>query len=456
MNKSIFNSFYHYLIDTYQQLQAQGQLTPFSWPAALLTHKQHAFEKFNEQGFPSTKQEDWKYTNLAAPLQQIYQFPVVSPAYPDLKAEVQRLTIPHLQAYRIVLLNGRFEPSLSDQLPESMGWHTDADALHHYYAEEYFASLADVTQVPLVWLNTAFVPGFHLLHIRETVDRPIHVMHLYATQQPAFIPERLLLVAEEGVQVQITESFHQLTDAPTFINYVAEQFLKEKVAMDVYLINQLHAQAAFFHHSEIYLHSQSTFHHLNCCFPEAHFIRNNINARLQGSQSEANLWGIYLGNQQQLIDNHTIVDHQMPSCNSNEWYKGLLQEKSTGVFNGKIFVEKGAQQTNAFQKNNTILLSQEATIHAKPQLEIFADDVKCSHGSTVGQMQEDALFYLRTRGLSERTAKQLLLEAFAFDIVSKAQNQAMEDHIMQLIRDHLDLSAAILPQSASPAHVRKT
>ncbi|QOR75448.1 MAG: Fe-S cluster assembly protein SufD [Thermoflavifilum sp.] len=443
MNKFIFNSFYQYLIDSYSALQEKHDADAPAWPEALLEHKQQAFALFKSQGFPSTKQEDWKYTNLAVPLQQIFHFPAqVTNA--DLKAALASATIKDADAYRIVLLNGKWQRPLSDPLPDGVHFLDGADALHHYYAEEYFASLADPTGISLVALNTAFVPAFNLLHIQKSTDRPLHIVHIYTSQEAAFLPERLLLVVEEGVRTQWIDSFHQLTSAPVFINYVAEQFLKEQVSMDVFLLNQLLPSAVLFHHSETYLHSQSTYHHLNFSFPGAGFIRNNINARLQGSSSEANLWGLYVGGDQQLVDNHTIVDHQVPNCNSNEWYKGILQDKSTGVFNGKIFVEKGAQKTNAFQKNNTILLSREATVHAKPQLEIFADDVKCSHGSTVGQMNEEALFYLRTRGLSELTARQLLIEAFAYDILSKVQHQAVANHVMQLLRRHLHVESSML------------
>lgn len=441
MSKSIFNSFYQYLIEQYDAFQENLQGT-LPWPDALLKHKQQAFELFKKQGFPSTKQEDWKYTNLAGPLQQIFYLSAGNETA-DLQTALKAASIKDVQACRIVLLNGRLQRAYSDPLPEGVHFLEGAEALHHYYAEEYFASLADPTGVPLVALNTAFVPAFNLLHIQKTTDRPLHIMHFYASHQASFLPERLLLVAEEQVQTQIIDTFHQLTTEPILINYVVEQYLKEQVAMDIFLINALQPNATFFHHSETYLHSQSTYHHLNFSFPGADFIRNNINARLQGSASEANLWGLYVGGSHQLVDNHTIVDHQQPGCNSNEWYKGILQDKSTGVFNGKIFVEKGAQKTNAFQKNNAILLSREATVHAKPQLEIFADDVKCSHGSTVGQMNEEALFYLRTRGLSELTARQLLIEAFAFDILSKIPHKAVAHHVMELLRRHLHLESSI-------------
>ncbi|SFV28063.1 Fe-S cluster assembly protein SufD [Thermoflavifilum thermophilum] len=441
MSKSIFNSFYQYLIENYR-LPEDNQRNDVTWPKALLEHKQKAFEFFKTHGFPSTKQEDWKYTNLAGPLQQVFHIPA-NDTVADLKTAIANASIKDAHAYHIVLLNGKWQRELSDPLPDGVHFLDGKDALHHYYAEEYFASLADPTGVSLVAMNTAFIPAFNLLHIQKSTDRPLHIMHFYAANEPAFLPERLLLVAEESVQTQWIDTFHQLTSAPVFINYVAEQFLKEHVAMDIFLINQLPSSAVVFHHSETYLHSQSTYHHVNFSFPGAGFIRNNINARMQGSSSEANLWGLYLSGGQQLVDNHTIVDHQVASCNSNEWYKGILQDKSTGVFNGKIFVEKGAQKTNAFQKNNAILLSREATVHAKPQLEIFADDVKCSHGSTVGQMNEDALFYLRTRGLSELTARQLLIEAFAYDILSKVQNDAVAHHVMQLLRQHLHVESAL-------------
>ncbi len=171
--------------------------------------------------------------------------------------------------------------------------------------------------------------------------------------------------------------------------------------------------------------------------PEADLVRNNLNIALDGKHAQSNLFGLYLAADHQLIDNHTLVDHRVAECNSNEHYKGVLLGNAKAVFNGKIFVQKDAQKTNAFQQNNNLLLSEKAVIDSKPQLEIFADDVKCSHGATVGSLNAEALFYLRSRGIGETTARNLLVNAFAFDITNKIKSLPLKTHIEKLIRNYM-------------------
>jgi Fe-S cluster assembly protein SufD len=171
--------------------------------------------------------------------------------------------------------------------------------------------------------------------------------------------------------------------------------------------------------------------------PKADLIRNNLNVFLNSDQTESHLYGLYLGEDSQLIDNHSLIHHKHPNCNSNEIYKGVLLDKAVGVFNGKVYVEPEAQKTNAFQQNNNLLLSNKATINTKPQLEIFADDVKCSHGATVGQLSKDAMFYLRARGIGEEAARALLVNAFAFDVTEKIKIPELEHYINHLITHHI-------------------
>jgi Fe-S cluster assembly protein SufD len=171
--------------------------------------------------------------------------------------------------------------------------------------------------------------------------------------------------------------------------------------------------------------------------PKADLIRNNLHVSLNDDQTETHLYGLYLGEDNQLIDNHSLIHHKKPNCNSNEIYKGVLSDKAVGVFNGKVFVEPEAQKTNAFQQNNNLLLSNKATINTKPQLEIFADDVKCSHGATVGQLSKEAMFYLQSRGIGQEAARALLVNAFAFDVTEKIKIPELEQYINNLITDHI-------------------
>jgi Fe-S cluster assembly protein SufD len=186
---------------------------------------------------------------------------------------------------------------------------------------------------------------------------------------------------------------------------------------------------------------QSLYNNYTFTLPGADLVRNDLQARLEEDHTETHLYGLYLAAGMQLVDNHTLVDHQKPFCWSNELYKGVLLEQATGVFNGKVFVHQDAQKTNAFQQNNNLVIGKKAAIDSKPELEIFADDVKCSHGSTVGQFSEEALFYLRSRGISEAAARALLINAFAFDVTEKIKWPAVEAHINGLISQHIPVVA---------------
>jgi len=187
-------------------------------------------------------------------------------------------------------------------------------------------------------------------------------------------------------------------------------------------------------------HRQSLYNNFTITLPGADLVRNDLQARLEEDHTETHLYGLYLAAGHQLVDNHTLVDHQKPNCHSNELYKGVLLEHATGVFNGKVFVHQEAQKTNAFQQNNNLVISNKATIDSKPQLEIFADDVKCSHGSTVGQFSEESLFYLRARGIGEEAAKGLLINAFAFDVTEKIRIPEVEAHVNELISLHIPVN----------------
>jgi Fe-S cluster assembly protein SufD len=202
------------------------------------------------------------------------------------------------------------------------------------------------------------------------------------------------------------------------------------------------AGARIIQQTTVHQQRQSLYNNFTITLPGADLVRNDLQTRLEEDHTETHLYGLYLAAGNQLVDNHTLVDHQKPHCLSNELYKGVLLEQSTGVFNGKVYVHQDAQKTNAFQQNNNLVISKKATIDSKPQLEIFADDVKCSHGSTVGQFSEDALFYLRARGIGEEAAKGLLINAFAFDVTEKIRIPEVEAHVNELISKHIPVNHA--------------
>ncbi|HEX4373064.1 MAG TPA: Fe-S cluster assembly protein SufD, partial [Puia sp.] len=204
-----------------------------------------------------------------------------------------------------------------------------------------------------------------------------------------------------------------------------------------YYIQSGNESTRYVHHTEVNQSQKSVYNNYKASFPGIAFLRNNLNIALDGENIESHLYGLYLAGGRQVVDNHTIVDHIKPNCQSNELYKGVMKDESTGIFNGKIFVRKDAQKTNAFQKNNNLMLSNKAIVDSKPQLEIFADDVKCSHGSTVGQFNEEALFYLKSRGIGDERAKALLIHAFAYDIIEKMPLAPVKAWVNKLIEEGL-------------------
>jgi Fe-S cluster assembly protein SufD len=235
----------------------------------------------------------------------------------------------------------------------------------------------------------------------------------------------------------LTSSKPARNGAKLFVNSVSEIIVGEAATLQHYNIQTGDVNSHHIHHTEVVQRNDSLYNNYKASFPGSGLLRNNLNVALEGENIESHLYGLYLAGGRQLVDNHTIVDHLKPHCHSNELYKGVLKDEAVAVFNGKIMVRKDAQKTNAFQKNNNMMLSKKAVVDSKPQLEIFADDVKCSHGSTIGQFNDDALFYLKARGIGEEKARALLIHAFAFDVTEKIQLPAVQAHINQLIEEGL-------------------
>ena len=294
-------------------------------------------------------------------------------------------------------------------------------------------------------LNTAFTFDGAFIHIpaHTVVEKPIHLLHVSDARNEATVSyPRNLIVAENNSRVKVIESFHTVQSANhNFINSVTEVVVKENSIVELNKIQNEAAEAFHINHTEASQEKNSTFK-INTITLGGGIVRNNLHIVLNGEYCNSQLNGLYLLNGSQLVDNHTLVDHAKPNCYSNELYKGIIDGKAQGVFNGKIFVRKDAQKTNAYQSNKNILLSDDASMNAKPQLEIFADDVKCSHGATTGQLDEDALFYLRSRGIGEENAKALLNVAFAADVIKNISIEALKNNLSVLISTKLKRSEA--------------
>lgn len=399
--------------------------------------REKAFQQFKQLGFPSTKVEDWKYTNLVPILKEGFELEQEEEVLSVQEALIEKAKIQLLDCYHIVLVNGQYRSDLSDAVPvEGVYLGTLSDASGKPAFKQHFGQYVDLSKFHFAAANTAlFRHGLYLEVKRNTVvEKPLHIIHVSTANAPTYFQPRQLYVAGTSASISIIESYVTNDQgARVFVNNVAEVVLQENSQVQHFYIQAGDANARYVHHTEVYQQANSLYNNYKASFPGTSLWRNNLNVALDGENVESHLYGLYLAGGRQLVDNHTIVDHRKPHCNSNELYKGVMKDESAGVFNGKIFVRKDAQKTNAFQQNNNMILGRKAVVDSKPQLEIFADDVKCSHGSTMGQFNPEALFYLKSRGIGEEKARALLIHAFAYDVTEKIPIPEVQTHINALI-----------------------
>lgn len=398
---------------------------------------------FKQQGFPTRRNEEWKYTNITPYLQEKYIIDGAST--PEIgKDLLESAEIPHLDCYQLVLLNGQLQASEElTVLPSFMKVQSLSEAQKDSAFGAYFNKGADVEAFPFSALNTAlFTNGLFIeIAANALLDKPLHIVHVFtAGNVNVFVQPRHLVVVHKSASLELIESIvSEESSSKIFVNSLTEVFIEENANCDHYVLQTAKTGTRLVTATEVSQLRNSTYSNYTFSLPSADIIRNNMHLSLDDKETESHLFGLYLGAGNQLIDNHSLVNHKMPHCNSNEIYKGVLTENSTGVFNGKIFVQPDAQKTNAFQQNNNLLLSDKSSVNSKPQLEIFADDVKCSHGSTVGQLSKEAMFYLQSRGIGEQKAKALLVNAFLFDVTEKIQIPELEEHVNHLITLHIPL-----------------
>jgi Fe-S cluster assembly protein SufD len=385
--------------------------------------RQAAIERFSALGFPTPHDEEWRFTPVAPLVRTPFKLAASARVRPE---QVERFTFGG-DVTHLVFVNGHYAPDLSSlrPLPDGVFAGSLAEALksHADKVEPHLARYADPEEHAFVALNTAFLHdgAFIFLPRNQVVEEPIHLLFLTtASTEPAVTHPRNLIVASENSQARIVETYASLVERVSFTNAVTEVIAGPGAVLDHYKL-QRESKAAF-HVASLQIHMErgSNFSSHGLTFGGS-LTRNEINAVLDAEGCECTLNGLYMAGGEQLIDNHTRIDHAKPHCASHERYKGILDGKAKGVFNGKIFVHQDAQKTDAKQTNQTLLLSEDATINTKPQLEIYADDVKCTHGATVGQLDANALFYLRSRGLGLDEARSLLTYAFANDIIGRIQ-----------------------------------
>jgi len=401
-------------------------------PATFSSLRQLGKESFYAQGLPALKSEEYKFTPITKKLENsITEF---SPAEQvTISAEqVKSAIFPDFEGVVLVFSNGYFLPQLSSN-SEGLTVNLLSDI-----ENTPLGSIAKPDKDPFTALNQAtFTDGLHLsIDPNKSIESPILLLHFHQAKGGQVISPRIWIEAGDFSKATFIDYHISLDDAPYFVNKVVE--IKGGINADLtyHSLQQEHNQLIEVNNLVTDIQKDSQFTSTQITL-SGDMVRNNLTLNLLGSNSVGNMFGIYLLNGKTHVDNHTNVDHTIPHAESNELYKGILADQSRGVFNGKIFVRQIAQKTNAFQQNNNILLSEDAIINTKPQLEIWADDVKCSHGCTVGQLDEEALFYLQARGIDKITARGLLLYAFAGEVLDKIEVESLQKYIVNQIQERL-------------------
>lgn len=404
--------------------------------------RSEALQDFEDLGFPTKKLEAWKYTSLNSILKEDYSL------FPD-KVEaielagVKKYFIHEIDAYKVVFINGKYSSFLSQTTHDVYDVCLMSSALNNpkykTVIDKYFNKIAQKDN--LTSLNTAFATEGAYIHIPKNteVKKPIQIINFTTGSEAAtLLQPRNLIVVGENSHVQIIERHQSLNSNPVLTNAVTEIFADKAANVDYYKIQNDEITASLVDNSYIEQQSNSVVSVHTFSFG-GNITRNNLNFYQKGEHINSILKGITIIGGKQHVDHHTLVHHIEPNCESHQDYKGIYDERSTGVFNGKVVVEKDAQKTNAYQQNNNILVSDRATINAKPQLEIFADDVKCSHGCTIGQLDDDALFYMQQRGIPKKEGRALLMFAFANTVLESVKIPEVKQRIAKIIANKLNV-----------------
>lgn len=405
--------------------------------------RSEAIKSFEAQGFPSKRDEAWKYTSLNTVLKHDYSvFPKHENAieYNDVK----KYFIHDIDTYKIVFIDGKYSSHLSQTTHDGIDVCLMSSALskpkYRLIIENYFNKVA--TKDGLTSLNTAFCCEGAYIHINKNklVAKPIQIVHFSTGNESALMLQpRNLIVVDENSHVQIIERHQSLTNNPVLTNSVTEIFANKRAIVDYYKIQNDNENASLIDNTFINQRQESIASVHTFSFG-GKLTRNNLNFYQNGERTDSTLKGVTIIGNKQHVDHNTLVHHIEPNCESHQDYKGIFGDTATGVFNGRVIVNREAQKTNAFQANNNILVSDKASINTKPQLEIFADDVKCSHGCTIGQLDDNAMFYMRSRGIPEKEAKALLMYAFSSNVLSSVKIPEIKQRITKIIATKLGVN----------------
>jgi Fe-S cluster assembly protein SufD len=429
-------------------VKISGNSSPY-----INSFREAAFERFSGLGIPTKKDEAYKYTNLNIFFDHDYASYFLPVASDFEKAEEFRCDIAELDAHGIVLLNG-FYPTINDklrQLPSGVwiGSLNEAAKKFPEIIERHYGKYAHSETDGLVDLNSAMASDGVFVYVPEGValSKPVQVVNLVQAEEDSFSQHRNLIIVEKRAQFSIIICDHTLSPKKFLTNAVTEVFVGEDAHFDIIRVQNEHNAACKITHTFIHQERNSVASSNNMTL-HGGLIRNSTYHYLGGEGAECNSFGLFLADKFQHIDNYVNVDHAFPNCTSNQLFKGVLDDMATGAFNGRIYVRPDAQGTLAYQRNNNILLTDDAKMDTKPQLEIYANDVKCSHGATVGQLDNDALFYIQSRGINKREARLMLMFGFAHEVIQNIKieplRERMDNLVMQRLKGELSRCASCM------------
>ena len=451
---------------TYGDLIAERQERDPVWLRQL---REDAWQRFHAKGFPNTHDEDWRFTNLAALARTPFQRAVKGRVTVS-SGQIEKFRVPGAGC-RLVFVNGHFAPDLSEvcDLPDTL----EICSLERAIAkamegsepegcapegiEQHLGRYADVRRDVFSALNTAlWEDGAYLrIHRGAVIERPIHLLYVSAGAGAAIMTHpRTLIVAEPTSHAAVIEDYVSIGEETAFSNAVTELVAGQDAVVSHFLVER--ENLAAFNVSTLRLElARGTNVSSHSILLGGGLVRNNVHPVLAGEGAECLINGLFVGAGRQHLDNYMLVEHSQPQCSSRQFYNGILDDRARGVFHGRIVVHKDAQKTDAKQTNRNLLLSDDARIDTKPQLEIYADDVKCTHGATIGQIEEEQLFYLRSRGIEETSARNLLLYAFAAECLDRMHDSPAREFVASLIGERLTDLAVNHQAAASPAPVKE-
>ena len=419
---------------------------------ALIKRREQAISTFKKLGFPGPKTENWRHTDLAKTLSEDYNYYLEPTFKPHVNLDkIFECDIPHLQTDMISQLNGWYVSKngsmRTDDQGVVVGSLAEARAQYGDLIDEHYGKIADDKKSGFVSLNNAFSRDGVFIYVPDNVQvkMPLQMVNIIHHDENIFIQNHNLVIVGKNSSLQVVQCDDSVDQQRSLINTVTEIFIGENASVDHYKLQNKNDNSTLINSMFFDLKRNARLS-TNAITLNGGLIRNENYVTLNGENSEANVMGVYLVDKSQHVDNQVFVDHAYPNCLSNELFKGIVDDSAHAVFNGHILVRKDSQHTNAYQNNKNILLTDKATVNAKPFLEIYADDVKCSHGATIGQLDENAMFYLNSRGIGEHNARMLLMYAFAAEVINHIKIEPLKIRIDDMVKKRLRGELSICEQ----------